>query len=266
MTGEATVSEAATLSARSVVASTLLGTDPPRLPGRLLVAFGEEFGINPGTTRVALSRMVERGELRRDDDGVHELTGRLLERRQRQAAGLAPVVHEWDGSWELHVVRPGSRTSADRGLLRAAGRHLGLGEHRDGVWLRPANLDPDRLPSAHAVLAAQTDSFTADPDGDPGALLAEVFDLDGWAVRAEALDAEMAAVVDGLEGEGAPDLASGFVLAADVLRHLVADPLLPPALEPGWWPAERLRRTHGRYDRAYREQLRRFFRTRRHAA
>ena len=30
--------------------------------------------------------------------------------------------------------------------------HLGLGERRDGVWLRPDNLDPSRLPTARAVL------------------------------------------------------------------------------------------------------------------
>ena len=59
----------ADLSARSVIASTLLGTVPPRLPGRLLVAFAGEFGIQAGTTRTALSRMVDRGELRHLEGG-----------------------------------------------------------------------------------------------------------------------------------------------------------------------------------------------------
>ena len=53
----------AALTARSVIASTLLGTEPPRLPGRVLVRVGELFGITEGTIRTALSRMVASGEL-----------------------------------------------------------------------------------------------------------------------------------------------------------------------------------------------------------
>ena len=41
------------LTARSVVASTLLGMSPPRLSSQLLVRSGELFGITEGTTRVA---------------------------------------------------------------------------------------------------------------------------------------------------------------------------------------------------------------------
>ena len=60
------------LSARSLVASALLGTHPPALRGALLVAFGKRFGINDGTIRVALSRMVDRGELT-NREGVYTL-------------------------------------------------------------------------------------------------------------------------------------------------------------------------------------------------
>ena len=85
------------LTARSVVASTLLGTHPPRLPGRLLVAFAEEFGINPGTTRVALTRMVDRGELARVDGGHYSLAGALLDRQAR------PVFEPWVAHFNLFV-------------------------------------------------------------------------------------------------------------------------------------------------------------------
>ena len=46
------------LDARSVVLSTLLGTDPPRMPVARLVRAGEIFGLRPGTVRTALTRMV----------------------------------------------------------------------------------------------------------------------------------------------------------------------------------------------------------------
>ena len=247
-----------TLSARSVIASTLLGTVPPRLPGRLLAAFTAEFGIQAGATRTALSRMVDRGELRHLDGGEYELSGDLLERHLRQEAGLRPVTHAWDGTWEVHVVTPGSRSSSDRAALRRAADHLGLWERRDGVWMRPANLDPERLPPARAVVDAQTDTWVASPVGDPADLLATLYDLTGWAGRAADLVAE-------LEETGAelstPDrLADGFVLAAAALRHLVTDPLLPVELEPEAWPARSLRAAYGRYLDDYQRGLRSFFR------
>ena len=77
------------MTARSVVASTLLGVEPPRLTTRILVRSGELFGIAEGTTRVALSRMVAAGELRPDDDG-YRLAGRLLDRQARQTASRGP--------------------------------------------------------------------------------------------------------------------------------------------------------------------------------
>ncbi|GJM39539.1 MAG: hypothetical protein DHS20C19_29060 [Acidimicrobiales bacterium] len=252
----------ASLSARSVVASTLLGTLPPRLPGRLLVAFAEEFGINPGTTRVALSRMVDRGELVRDDESVYRLAGDLLERQGRQEAGLAPVTRPWDGDWEIHVVRTGGRDAADRAALRRAAGHLGMAERRDGVWMRPANLDPRRLPAARSIVAEQADRFVGRPDGAPAELAAALFDLDGWSATARRLVESMETTSALLAGDAAVSLADGFELAASSLRHLVADPLLPAPLCPPEWPAADLRAAYDEYNQAYRARLSAFFRTR----
>ena len=227
------------------------------------MAFAEQFGINPGTTRVALSRMVERGELDRGDDGVYTLQGPLLERQGRQEAGLAPSPRVWHGDWEIHVVRPGGRNSGDRAALRRAALHLGLRERRDGVWLRPDNLDPQRLPTARSVLDAQADRFVGQPVGTdiPPDLAAELFDLDGWAATARDLSARTAAMIRVLDTDGPTPLAEGFELAAAALRHLVADPLLPPELCPPGWPAPALRVAYDRYDEAYRRQLSGFFRS-----
>lgn len=250
------------LSARSVVASTLLGTIPPRLPGRLLVAFAEEFGINPGTTRVALSRMVDRGELTRDGGGNYSLAGSLLERQQRQEAGLAPEVRPWSGEWEMYLVRSGGRGSSERAALRRAALHLGLRERREGVWMRPDNLRADRLPGPRAIVAAQTERFEATAAGDPKALAADLFDLEQWSREADRLRVQMSSMEEALaRGEGG-SLAAGFEVAARSLRHLVADPLLPAPLWPDGWPAERLRASYDHYDRTYRGHLSAFFRSR----
>ena len=55
------LADVADLSARSVIASTLLGTVPPRLPGRLLVALRASSGSRPARLEPPLSRMVDGG-------------------------------------------------------------------------------------------------------------------------------------------------------------------------------------------------------------
>ncbi|MFT5203831.1 MAG: phenylacetic acid degradation operon negative regulatory protein [Candidatus Aldehydirespiratoraceae bacterium] len=246
------------LSARSIIASTLLGTLPPRLPGRLLVAFAEEFGVNPGTARVALSRMVDGGELTREDEGVYGLAGALLARQTRQEAGLMPSPSLWSGDWTILVVNQTSRESADRSALRRAATHLGFGERREGVWMRPANLPVGRLVAEEAIVAAQTDRFTGRPaDIAPQALVDELFPLAEWAeLAARLVQAMTEAPVDDTA------LAEGFELSAAVLRHLVADPLLPVELWPTDWPAAVLRDGYAAYNVAFRHRLSAFFRSR----
>ncbi|MDH3707177.1 MAG: PaaX domain-containing protein, C- domain protein [Acidimicrobiia bacterium] len=247
------------LSARSIIASTLLGTIPPVLPSRLLVAFTAEFGVSEGATRVALSRMIDRGELERDN-GSYALRGPLLERQHRQEAGLTPAVTTWSGRWEMAVVRPGPRTGADRAALRQALGHLGLGERREGTWLRPDNLDPHRLAPDRAVVSAQADRFTAQTDADPSELAGQLFDLAGWAAEADDLRRRMDELRTALDGSDESVLASGFVVAAAVLRHLVSDPLLPDDIAPVDWPARRIRVEYTSYDQAFRAVLASFFR------
>ncbi|MDH4170692.1 MAG: PaaX domain-containing protein, C- domain protein [Acidimicrobiia bacterium] len=246
------------LSARSIIASTLLGTLPPMLPSRLLVAFTAQFGVSEGATRVALSRMIERGELTKRD-GSYALTGPLLDRQQRQEAGLTPAMRPWDGRWELYVLRPGGRRGRDRAALRQAFAHLGLGERREGTWLRPDNLDPRRLPPDREVVHAQADRFVAAADADAQELVGAVFDLEGWSSRTHVLRRHMTDLLDQLDRGDQAALAPGFTVAAAVLRHLVSDPLLPEEIAPTGWPASELRADYAVYDRSYRAVLAGFF-------
>jgi phenylacetic acid degradation operon negative regulatory protein len=248
------------------VASTLLGVDPPVLPGRLLVKAAELFGIAEGTTRVALSRLVAAGELEADD-GHYRLVGPLLERQTRQSASRHPRVRAWTGDWVVAVVAADRRDAATRSALREAARRLGLAELREGVWVRPDNLDPDRLPGARAVVDDQCRRFvgplagTGDPGGtrEAAGLAAALWDLDGWAARADTLRAELAALRPGLQ-RGHPDvLAPAFVCSAAVLRHLLADPLLPDGLLPGHWPGAALRAEYDRYDAEFKRAWRAWF-------
>ena len=241
------------LTARSIIASTLLGTTPPRLPARLLVRVGELFGVSEGTTRVALSRMVASGELAADD-GAYELTGaQLLARQARQEASRAATTRSWDGTWRLVVVTAERRPAAARAELRDALARARLGELREGVWLRPDNLDTG-LP---AIVGEQATTMRAiDVDA---ATTGRLWDLPGWVAITRALQASMGALVGPLERGDTEPLADGFVTSAAVLRHFQADPLLPDELLPSRWPGRTLRDDYDRFDRAYRAVLRAWF-------
>src|SRR5438309_2209867 len=121
------------LSARSVVASLLLGMHPPRLSGGRLVQWCRLFGMTEGAARTALSRMVDRGELVADD-GVYELVGRVRARQAGQEWSLAPTLLDWDGRWRLVVVTADARSAPERAAFRAAARAARLAEQREGVW------------------------------------------------------------------------------------------------------------------------------------
>src|SRR5579864_5614971 len=106
------------LTARSVLASTLLGATPPALPVAQLVHVAGLFGINENRARVALSRMVATAEATTDGSGVYRLAGHLLERQQRQAASRAGHRGRWSGEWFM-VALTGTGTAAeDRGRRR----------------------------------------------------------------------------------------------------------------------------------------------------
>lgn len=249
------------LTARSVIASTLLGTTPPELPGWLLVRAGALFGIAEGTVRTALSRMVAAGELAAAD-GTYALAGALLARQARQAESRRAAVRDWDGGWVLAVVQGDRRPAALRVELRTAATALRLAELREGVWTRPDNLDDERLADHQAVLAGQCARLRAEPQDPPATdLAASLWDLARWSTIARALRERMATVVDRLEAGDTDALAPGFVLSASVLRLTQADPLLPAELLPADWPGPALRADYERYDAAYQSLLRAWFRS-----
>jgi phenylacetic acid degradation operon negative regulatory protein len=246
------------LTARSVLASVLLGTDPPWLPTALLVRTTALFGITEGTTRTALSRLVAAGDAVAEGGG-YRLVGRLVARQERQVASRRAEVRPWAGTWELATVEGDARRpAAERAALRAALRALRLVELREGVWGRPDNLGPDRAADAAAVADRWCLRWRgAIPDPEPDART--LFGLDDWSATAEARRADMRGLLPSLERGDTAALADGFVTSAAVLRHLQADPLLPAELLPRGWPGPALRAEYDRYDAAYRSTLRSWF-------
>ncbi|WP_282699956.1 PaaX family transcriptional regulator C-terminal domain-containing protein [Streptomyces sp. CC219B] len=230
------------LSARSVVLSLLLGTHPPELPVRELVRQVEPFGVGGSTVRAALSRMVAAGDLHRTDT-VYRLSDRLLERQRRQDEAVEPRTRAWGGDWEMVVITASGRGPAERADLRARLTALRLAELREGVWLRPANLRRALPPGLDAV----AQHYTARPDRPAAELAHALWPLAAWSDTGRALLAH---------AEAADRPADRFAAYAAVVRHLLADPVLPPGLLPADWPGARLRAAYADYRRALAEEVR----------
>jgi phenylacetic acid degradation operon negative regulatory protein len=244
------------LSARSVLASALLGADQPRLPVAQLIVVASLFGISAGAARTCLWRMVSDGELA-SDDGSYSLAGHLLERRQRvddASRNANAALRGWDGTWEVAVVSLERRPAADRLELRKAASALHLAELREGVWTRPDNLDRHRLPPSRAVLDQQCIHFHGAASDISRDTARSLFSLDEWSRDALRL---IEAMNDELEAASTDDdtFIDQFALSIAVVRHLQLDPLLPTELIPADWPGNSLRSTYGRFDNAFKRRL-----------
>jgi phenylacetic acid degradation operon negative regulatory protein len=214
------------LTARSVVLSVLLGAHPAWARASEMVRLTADFGIKEPTLRVALTRMVSAGDLVRSADG-YRLSDRLLARQRRQDDAMRPCTRPWRGEWLVAVVTSVGTAARSRAELRKTMREKRFGELREGVWMRPANLDPElgaEVGNRVRILRARDDA--------PGQLARELWDLAAWAKAGQRLLADMAQ---------AADVPARFVVAAAMVRHLLTDPVLPPDLLPADWPGARLR-------------------------
>jgi phenylacetic acid degradation operon negative regulatory protein len=228
------------LTARSVALSTLLGYHPPALPVSALVRVGGLFGIAERTTRVALTRMVQDGDVVAEN-GVYRLTERLV-RRQAQQDESSPRSRPWRGDWEMAIVTAPARALPERVALRKAMVAYRLAELREGVWIRPDNL----LHEPEGAIAEQCTFFISQYP-DPAELVAQLWDLAGWAAEARRLRTAL---------DNADTLVAGFMATAEVLRHLQLDPCLPEELLPGDWPGTALREQYTEFIKAYAKRLR----------
>lgn len=214
------------LTARSVVLSVLLGAHPAWASAAELIRLTADFGIREPTLRVALTRMVGAGDLVRSADG-YRLSDRLLARQRRQDEALDPKLRGWNGTWTTLVITSVGIDARTRAHLRTALHAKRFAELREGVWMRPANLDlelTDELRTRLRVLRAR--------DDDSAGLVTTLWDLPEWAHTGRQLLDEMS---------GAADVPARFAAAAGMVRHLLADPVLPPELLPADWPGSALR-------------------------
>jgi phenylacetic acid degradation operon negative regulatory protein len=221
--------------------------DPPELPVAQLVRLCRLFDISENRARVALSRMVTAGEATTDGSGRYRLAGHLTARQSRQSASRSGATGPYEGRWWLAVVTKAGSNAEIRGGRRRALAYARLAELREGVWMRPDNVELS-LPDS---LNGDVELMSAIP-ADPRALAGRLWDLHAWSIRAGDLLDDL----ETLPPDGPEKLAPGFELSAAVLRHLQADPLLPAELLPADWPGVPLRATYDQWDARYRTTLR----------
>lgn len=245
------------LSARSVIAGTLLGMRRPTLRSALIVRWCACFGITEGTTRTALSRMVAAGDLEARD-GTYSLGPALVATGRRQAFSRRPEMRRWHGDWSCLIATTNARDASDRAALRRDLRHMRYAALRDNCWIRPDNLhEHSATATIPATVAAQCDRYVLRTvDDDPAELAARLFDLSGWA------DAAMHRL-DALETarQRTDDLAGQFTAAALLLAHIRSDPLLPDALTPSDWPGDAARLRYDEWEERFTREWRAWAKT-----
>jgi phenylacetic acid degradation operon negative regulatory protein len=216
----------ARMTARSVVLSVLLGAHPAWASAAELIRLTDDFGIKEATLRVTLTRMVSAGDLVRSADG-YRLSERLLARQRRQDDAMRPQLRAWHKYWTTVIVTSVGTDPRTRAGLRTTLHNKRFGELREGVWMRPDNLELD----LDAQLRARVRIVQARDDA-PAELAGMLWDLASWARTGHRLLDEMST---------ATDVPARFVVAAGIVRHLLTDPVLPAELLPAHWPGAQLR-------------------------
>lgn len=242
------------LSARSIVLSVLLGTHPPVLSARRLIALAELFGIRAGTVRTALSRMTANGELLADE-ADYRLGPRLLQRQFQQDEGRAVSATRWDGRWYTAIAAADRRSVAERRAFRSVMVGARLAELRPDIWMRPANVaEPDR-PEDVILL---TGELAAD---DPADFAQKLWPLSDIEQRSVQLRTAMERHRASLDAGDASVLPNTFVLSAAVVGFLRTEPQLPIDLQPCEWSPPGLRADYNAFEAAFQLLLRSFLRS-----
>ncbi len=193
-----------------------------------LVAMLEAYGVSAQRTTVAIANLASSELIEEQPDGDYIVAGLLQSRMERTAALLTRRVVLWDGTW-LALRRGESAPTPDSVLDRI--RFDRFAELEDGVWTRPDNLVTR---GSRAEGLAGTD-WTLEEKlvyANPRAMARELWDLEEWSVNAQSLLVRAEDFSEDVAKEIiSPELLPyAYIVAAAIFRHLVSDPLLPPAL------------------------------------
>ena len=205
--------------------------DRPIWSGGLGTLLGD-FGFSKGASRVALSRMVQRGSLERERNGrlvSYRPTPRtitLLDEGDRRIFSLGREPHRaeiWTALW--HAIPEERRLQRARLARRL--RFLGFGSVQDGMWISPHDRESEVV---FLIASLDVASYAGVMVGRP----AEGLDFRVLASRAwdlDALDSRYRAFIDDFSSApAATDEHDAFDLRTRLVHAFRRFPALDPEL------------------------------------
>ncbi|MET9067658.1 PaaX family transcriptional regulator [Streptosporangium sandarakinum] len=194
--------------------------------------------------RTAVSRMVRQGWLapaRLPQGPGYEATAKCVRRLDETAMRIYRVeTITWSGRWHILVVEP-VRERPRRERLRADLAFIGYAPLTESTWIGPR--PSPELDGVLAAEGARAERFEAELDGDPAALAARAWDLDGVGAAYEEWLSRAVDLVGGLPADASGDrvFATRSRLVHGWRNFLFRDPGLPADLLPPGWPGEKAR-------------------------
>ncbi len=203
-------------------------------------------GVSEHAARSTITRMVNRGLLRRQREGRRMYVGltprsvALLRDGRDRIWRTGAVDDAWDGTWTLLGFSLPESWQRERHGLRSQLAWAGFGPLQGGLWIAPGHVAVEGIvgglregPGDAArvrVFRARADELT-----DVDRLVGDAWDLDALAARYR----EFLARWDARPAPVADPLGARLSLVAVWLRAIRRDPGLPGGHLPPDWPAVR---------------------------
>jgi phenylacetic acid degradation operon negative regulatory protein len=251
-TADATASRPQTLLLM-LLGDHVLGRGVCLFSGSVIDVLGR-VGVSEHAARSTLTRMANRGLLRRQRDGrrmYFGLTPRsaaVLRDGRARIWRTGAVNDGWDGTWTLLGFSLPEAWQRERHGLRSQLAWAGFGPLQGGLWIAPGHVDVGALVTglgleAHVrVFRARADELT-----DVGRLVRDAYDLDGLAARYR----EFLARWDDGRRPVADPIGARLSLVAEWLNAISRDPRLPVEHLPADWPAVRAQRVFRELEAAF---------------
>ncbi|MEU8982518.1 PaaX family transcriptional regulator C-terminal domain-containing protein [Streptomyces sp. NPDC048309] len=229
-------------------------------------------GVGEHATRSTLTRMVNRGLLRRRREGrrmyfgLTERSEAILRDGERRIWKTGAVNRDWDGTWSLLGFSLPESWQRQRHDLRAQLTWAGFGPLFSGLWIAPGEVDVSGI-VAELGLAAHVKVFRARADigMDIAEMINDTWDLAELADHYRAFDRAWRPFRERPEARPDDALAQRLRLSAEWLQVIRSDPRLPVQHLPADWPAgpaeETFRVVHAHLDAPAREAARRVLET-----
>ncbi|WP_435213582.1 PaaX family transcriptional regulator [Streptomyces sp. bgisy034] len=208
-------------------------------------------GVGEQAVRSTLTRMVNRGLLRRRREGRRMFFGltpqatRVLEDGRARIWQQGAVNDDWDGSWTLLGFSLPDSWKRQRHDLRSRLTWSGFGALYSGLWIAPGTTDVSGVVE-DLGLAAHVKVFHAQADvaTDIELMIRDTWDLESIASRYVLFDKRWTAHLDA--GAGDDPIGTRLRLVSEWLWTIRADPRLPARHLPPEWPARAAQETFRR--------------------